>query len=105
MRLFVKAKGTQEKIYLNVQAATRFELVNLIGSPWFTANGQPYHVNDVDAEVDVNNTASGAIVGGLIGLMAGPLGIIAGGLIGGMLGNAGDKGENQKVINFKNGRV
>lgn len=105
MKLFVKDRGTQGKIYLNVQAATRSELISIIGSQFFSVNGQPYHVNEVDAETDANNTASGAIVGGLIGLMAGPLGILAGGLIGGMLGNSGDKGEIQKVSNFKNSRV
>lgn len=105
MKLFVRDRVTQQKINLNLLASTRNELANFIGSPWFTLNGQSFHVNNVVAETDINNTASGAVVGGLIGLIGGPIGILAGGLIGGLLGNEGDKGEIQKVNYFNSSKV
>jgi len=105
MKLFVIDRTTQQKIYLNLIASTRHELVNLIGSPWFNLNGQDFHVNDVIAETNANNIAAGAIFGGLIGLLGGPIGILAGGLIGGMLGNEGDKGESQKVNYLNSDRI
>ena len=105
MKLFVVDKTTNQKVNLNLLASTRGELVRLIGSPWFTFNGHNYHVNNVFAVADSNDTITGAIVGGVIGLLAGPIGIIAGGLLGGAIGNGGDKTEISNVDNFNSSKV
>lgn len=98
MKLFITT-GAGEKIYLRLIAATRSELATQIGSPWFTINDRTYHVRDVKAETS-NSTATGAVVGGMIGILLGPVGIIGGSLIGGLLGNESDKGETQAVNYF-----
>lgn len=104
MKLYVSNRnGVRE--YLNIVASTRQELANMIGSPWFTFNGNQYHVHQVVATTDTNSTAAGAVIGGLIGLLGGPFGILVGGAIGGALGNEGDKTEVNKVGYFNQSRV
>jgi len=105
MKLFVTDKRTKQKINLNLLASTRGELARLIGSQWFTLNGQNYHVNNVFAIADSNDTITGAVVGGVIGLLAGPIGVIAGGLLGGAIGNGRDKTENQNVGYFNSSKA
>jgi hypothetical protein len=105
MRLYVYDRVIQQKVYLNLLASTRSELSNTIGSQWFTVNGRNFHVHNVVAETEVSATAAGAIIGGLIGLMAGPIGVLAGGLFGGAVGNTGDKTEVQRVNYFNHSRV
>lgn len=105
MKLFVHDKVNRTKIYLGVIAPTRAELSRLIGSTWFSMNGFQYHVHEVVAESDDNNTTAGAIVGGLIGLLAGPAGVIIGGLLGGALGNESDKSEIAKISRFNNSTI
>ena len=104
MKLYVtNPQGNRE--YLNVLASTRQELANIIGSHWFTFNGNQYHVHQVVATVETNNTAAGAVIGGLIGLLGGPFGVLLGGTIGGALGNEGDKSEVSRVRYFNQSRV
>lgn len=104
MKLYVtNPQGVRE--YLNIVSSTRQELANIIGSPWFTFNGNQYHVHQVVAIVDTNNTAAGAVIGGLIGLLGGPFGVLVGGTIGGALGNTGDSSEATKVRYFNQSRV
>src|SRR5580704_15671056 len=97
MKLYVWDGANQQKVNLNLLASSRNELANLIGSQWFSLNGRNFHVNNVIAEAETNSTAAGAVVGGLIGLLAGPIGILAGGLLGGAMGSEGDKAEVQRV--------
>jgi hypothetical protein len=105
MKLFVRNPGTRQKNYLNISASSRNELANLIGNAWFNFNGNQYHVHQVIAEPDNNNTAAGALIGGVIGLLGGPFGILIGGALGGALGNEGDKTEAEKVNHFNHSRV
>lgn len=104
MKLFVR-DSAQNKIYLQVIAPTRYELARVIGSPWFTLNGEQYHVHQVVAENEGGNTATGAIIGGIIGLIGGPVGILIGGSLGGALGNEGDKSDKVKVNRFNTSRI
>lgn len=105
MKLYVHDKAINAKQYLNVVAATRSELAMAMGSPWFSLHGSVYHVHEVLAESDNNNTGAGVIVGGLIGLLGGPLGVLIGGTIGGALGNENDKSEASKVNKFNTSRA
>jgi len=105
MKLFVRDKASNNKIYLNTLASTRSELANVIGSPWFSLHGLQYHVHEVIAESDSNGTATGAVVGGIIGILGGPFGILIGGALGGALGNEGDKSESSNVLRFNQSRV
>ena len=105
MKLFVRDKISNNKIYLNILAATRSELANVIGSPWFSLHGQQYHVHEVVAETDSNSTAAGAVVGGLIGILGGPIGVLIGGALGGALGNESDKTETNSVLRFNQSRI
>jgi hypothetical protein len=98
MRLYVR-NSLNEKIVLDVLAPSRDQLANKIGADFFV-KGEPYSVNDVLAEPSGNDTAGGAIVGGLIGLLGGGAGVIVGGFIGGLLGNKSDNNEKIKIINF-----
>ena len=103
MKLYVV--NNQNREYLNVVAYTRQELANTIGSPWFTFNGNQYHVHQVIATAETNNTAAGAVIGGLIGLLGGPFGVLVGGTLGGALGNGGDTNEAAKVNRFNQSTV
>lgn len=100
MRLYV-VDNSGQKTYLNISASTRPELAFKLGSPWFTVNGNTFHVNRVVAESEINGTASGAVVGGIVGLLGGPIGLLIGGVLGGALGNETDRSETYKV-NFFN---
>jgi hypothetical protein len=104
MKLFVRnPAGVKE--YLSNVANTRQELANQIGSPWFTFNGNQYHVHQVIAESDSSSTSAGAVVGGLIGLIGGPVGLLIGGVIGGALGGETDKQDISRVNYFNQSTV
>lgn len=72
-------------------------------SPSFTiicpkCNSQEFFSNrDVYAEPDAPDATSGAIIGGLIGLLAGPEGAIIGAGIGAMIG-AGTRERDQAAV-------
>ncbi len=100
MKLFVtNPQGLKE--YISISAYSRKDLANKIGGEWFTLSGNQYHVHHVVAEGDSNNLATGAVIGGLIGLLGGPIGLLIGGGLGTVIGGEEDKGESQKV-NFFN---
>ena len=61
-----------------------------------------YSVYNVFAESSSNNAPVGAIIGGLIGLLAGPEGALLGSIIGGGLGFGGDQNERNMVNRFNN---
>lgn len=99
MKLFVtNSEGV--KVYLSVTAKSRDELAYKLGFAWFTARGETYHVNDVVAESDSSNTAGGALIGGLIGLLTGGAGALIGGVIGGAIGNSSDSEDQERVKAF-----
>jgi hypothetical protein len=106
MRLYVQNKRNPRlKIYLKVEASTRFELRNLLRGDYFTLNGIRYHVNDVKAESGSNSTATGAVLGGVIGLVGGPWGVAAGVTAGGLLGKQEDNRDNERVSRFNQSSV
>ena len=101
MKLYVQNETENKKIYLNLVTPTRSELVKALGGQsLFIMEDKIYHVNNVFAEPDINNTVAGSVTGSLIGILGGPSGVIAGALIGGLWGNQIDKSEIQKVNYF-----
>ena len=56
--------------------------------------------NDVIVEAETNFTAGGAVVGGLLGVLGGPIGIVLGGTIGGLLGANADSEEQKRLRQF-----
>lgn len=56
--------------------------------------------NQVMAEADGVATIGGAIIGGLIGILAGPIGILAGGVLGGLVGSGAEAQDKEAVRRF-----
>jgi hypothetical protein len=101
MKLFVKSKKNKKtKIYLKRTAKSRQSLANKIGGGYFVIRGEKYSVNDVYAAKEGSDTASGAVIGGILGLVGGPIGFLTGGTIGGMIGNSSDSKEAEEVRIF-----
>jgi hypothetical protein len=63
-------------------------------------NNEDFHINDVLAERDDDNTPLSMVLGGTLGLVGGVFGVIAGGVIGGLLGNSSNESEELKVKSF-----
>jgi hypothetical protein len=105
MKLYVIDKTSNEKVYLNTTSPSRLHLAETIGNQWFELQGQIYHVHEVIAEKESNETTAGAIIGGLIGLLGGPYGAVIGGLVGGAIGNENDKPEKKFVEFFNESHV
>ena len=103
MQLFVEDRFGK-KIILDVTAPTRKQLSYKIGTEFYVGD-QYYHINQVVAESSSNDTAGGAILGGLIGLLGGGVGVAVGGFLGGLIGNARDTEENKKINLFNQSRV
>lgn len=99
MRLYV-VNNRNQKVYIDVIAPTRAILANRIGNEFFNINGEVYSVWDVYAEVNSNSTAAGTVIGGLIGLIGGPIGLLTGGTIGALVGNTQDSTDKEKVNQF-----
>ena len=104
MKLYVKDPN-KRKIYLKVMAPNRRILAARIGGTIFWVNGQRYTINDVTAEAENSGAPSGIIIGGLIGLLAGPVGAIAGSTIGGLIGNSNDSQESENVKTFNTSQL
>lgn len=106
MRLFIKkCKNCGQKIYLNVFAHTREELRRKIGDPFevkcnHCGHIDTYWADGVYAEEGPPSLPAGAIIGGLIGLLGGPLGLIIGGGLGALLGANADENEGRMVRGF-----
>lgn len=106
MRLFVKkCENCHQKIYLNVFARTRKKLRLEIGESFEVKCNHcdyigTYWVDDVWAEEGPPSLPAGAVIGGLIGLLGGPLGLIFGGGVGALLGANADENENRMVRRF-----
>ena len=99
MKLFVY-NSKRDKVYLNVEAESRTELMSQIGGESFTVGGEVYSVDNVIAENNSNSTTTGAFVGGLVGVLGGPFGIVIGSVVGGLIGNGSDDHETKKVNEF-----
>lgn len=99
MKLYIK-NNDGKRVYLNKVASTRRELVSVIGSENFKVKNARYSVRDVVAIRDSNDTYKGSLIGGAVGIFAGPAGVIAGGVVGGVLGKANDTRRKKNVVNF-----
>lgn len=101
MRLYVERNG--EKIYLPPEATTptrrQFSL-RIGGYDSFKYKGSTYAVREVRAEAEWTNPAGGALVGGIIGALAGPAGAIIGALVGGAAFGSPTEAEQAKVKRF-----
>lgn len=109
MRLYIEdCIYCHQRIYLNVTASTRVELANRIGYYFevecpFCHHHQSYSVDRVFAESGQSNVPGVAILGGLIGLIAGPEGALLGGLIGSAIGAKADNEDRGRVQHFNSG--
>ena len=59
-----------------------------------------YSNRNVFAEAEAGQTTGGAVLGGLVGLLGGPIGLILGGAAGAMLGAANENSEQTKANRF-----
>lgn len=79
MRLYIQqCKFCNNRIYLNITASSRNHLAERVGYRFeircpYCAKYTSYTVNDVFTEQSVPATPAGAIIGGLVGLIGGPL--------------------------------
>lgn len=106
MKLYVIDKEDKAKVYINKVAGSREELRKLIGKDEFSVKGKVYHVTEVHAAKETNNSISGAIIGGALGLFAGPIGIALGGFTGAVLGQIENKRKSKHVHRFnQSGRI
>ena len=106
MRLFVRDKrNPKNKIYLKLLVPTRMELFNKLQRNHFIINEIRYNISEVVAESGTNSTRTGAVLGGVIGILGGPWGVAAGATAGGILGKQGDLKDQEKVDKFNNSRV
>lgn len=109
MKLYIPhCKNCSKKMNVNLFAHNRNGIRVYLGGSNFNGScdncGQSYiyNVSEVKAEPGSNNTAGGAIAGGLLGLIGGPIGLILGGLIGGAIGNANDSEDQRQCEVFNN---
>ena len=106
MRLYVEqCNNCNRRIYLNITALDRSQLANRIGYSFEIqcphCRNYSYHtVDEVLAEPGPSATPAGAILGGLIGLIGGPLGMLIGGGLGTLWGANADEEERRKVNRF-----
>ena len=106
MRLYVKDKETNAKIFLNRIANTKQEFAKNIGTINININNKKFHVNEIKAESDTNNTVAKTMaLGGVLGILGGVEGVFIGGLIGGLLGRDSEEKDKLKVKRFNNSKV
>lgn len=74
-----------EKEVLDISPETRQHLAQKIGFE-FSVKGEYYTIDNLNAESSSNDTAGGAVIGGLLGLLGGGTGVIVGGIAGGIIG-------------------
>lgn len=103
MRLYVK-NSRGDKVHLDVSATSKRDLASKIGVQ-FQVQGEHYHINQVIAESSNNDTAGGAVVGGILGLIVGGAGMVVGGILGGLLGSSSDTKEQKNVQNFNSTKL
>jgi hypothetical protein len=87
MRLYVCCVSCGSKIYVASRALTRAELPETFILRCPICDGvSTYRREDVCAEQSDVNSVGAALAGGLLGLVAGGIGVIIGALAGGLLG-------------------
>jgi hypothetical protein len=102
MKLFVRNKKSNEPLYINVSVSSRYEFAVKYGSTFRLNDGFTYSIDDIYAESESGNTTAGMIIGGVLGLLAGPVGIVIGASLGGVVGNNNDETDKERVDNFNN---
>lgn len=100
MQLFINS--VEGKRSINIKAATRNQLAKKVGGDWFIVGEDAYNIREVFAEESNNRIVSWAIIGGLAGVLAGPIGLIGGGILGGWYGNENRNCDSTKVRIFNN---
>lgn len=104
MKLYIEDKKgnptTIKTIFLDKVATTKKELQDLIGSKEFFIDGNKYFISQVKAKRSSENVATGMLLGGILGAVAGPVGVATGGILGAILGKNNDIQEEEKVKKF-----
>jgi hypothetical protein len=103
MRLYV-LRGNR-RVYLRTTARSRKELYQKLGKKYFYIAKKRYTIQDVKAEAEKSDTATGLIIGGIIGLIGGPIGVVTGGALGGIIGSSNERTDAKKVKAFNASRV
>ncbi len=105
MKLYVRSKANRnKKIYLRAKARSRTGLAKRLGKSSFKIRGYIYSVNEVFAEKEGSDTATGALIGGILGILGGPIGFIVGTTTGGLVGNSSENQEDEAVRYFNKSR-
>ncbi len=105
MRLYVICRHCNQKIYFNSPAKSRRELPAFfqLKCPNVTCQQTNlYNSFEVYAEPALTAT-SGAVLGGLLGLLLGPEGAVGGAILGGAIGKAKEQEEKEAVERFNRG--
>lgn len=103
MRLYVT--HCDRRIYLGISASDRYQLAESVGTRFRVqcprcGGYYDYSVDEVVAEPESGAAPGGAILGGLIGLIGGPLGMLIGGGVGTLWGAKADQDEERKANRF-----
>lgn len=111
MKLFVRRCDTcGQKVYLNITAYSRSQLRQRFGGEYFfiicnhCRHRNTYGVSNVFAETENDSAIAGGLIGGILGLIAGPAGMLIGGGLGALVGNNSDDEEKRRVHFFNNSR-
>lgn len=102
MQFFVRTKDTRSKMYVALVANYRSDLRARFPSGWFYVDGVGYHINEVIAEAETDNVPPRAALGGLIGILAGPIGVGIGLGIGALRGRKKNINERDRANIFNN---
>lgn len=106
MRLYVICRHCNQKLYFSSPAKTKFELppvFQLTCTNFGCNRADNYTQNDASAESDIT-AASGAVLGGIAGLILGPEGAIVGATLGSLFGKKRQENEQSEVDRFNQGR-
>lgn len=105
MKLYV-INPSGEKIYISNQASSRGELQDTLGKDTFflEKDNYYYHIHDVFAEKE-GNVITKSAVGGVIGILGGPIGVGIGLLVGTAVGAMAEDKENKRIEKFNNSLI
>lgn len=87
MKLYIPSRIGNQKIWITSKAEYRNDLREQFNGNRFFCNGYEYYVSEVWAEPELIVFAGPTAVGGLIGALAGPIGIVVGLILGGGVGS------------------
>jgi uncharacterized protein YcfJ len=104
VRLFVRCPITGQQLILSYIATSRSQLP----ATFHLQNAACGHVHtftrfQVQAESTPGATGAGAILGGLVGLLGGPIGAILGVLAGGGIGSNAERADREAADRFNRG--